>query len=268
MAAASRPLGPTPAQDRSRQASCCCPATGTNCQRPHRSPAPAPHSNPAPHPSFAHSFLSPCTDISPHKTHLLAASRPPTSPSAHPGMAAAPCSSPQLLLHTPPWVPPCTVGDKGWEEGPHRLCPQGRAQLGRALCPHPWLSIEHLPNTLLSAKTESARIFSLPCPCCRGSPRLHPNPALGARKGTLCDKFVAGVKEGQKLLSRVWGCPGFEPQAGNKAANSPHPHTRYPISSHRRIWDVPDPSQKGTGFSPGKLGSSLRWLCGALGCSG
>lgn len=94
------------------------PITGTSH---HQSPPRCwhqPHADPSStHPSFTRSCLSPCIEVSPHKTHPPAATRPPTSPRAHPGMVTAPRSLPphQLLPHTPPWVPSHTGG---WEEGP------------------------------------------------------------------------------------------------------------------------------------------------------
>lgn len=96
-----------------------------------------------------------------------------------------------------------------------------------------------------------------PCPGCRGSAALRQELLQRSRKDR------SHCQEG-------WGCLNFVPQNENKGANSPHPCKMRPISSHQHIRGVHDPSRKGTGSSPGRLGSSLRArrLCGALGCSG
>lgn len=188
-------------------------------------------------PSFACSFLSPCTDVSPHKTHPPAATRPPTSPHAHPGMATAPCSPPPAAAPHPTMGSTTYSGERGWEEGSHGRCPRGRGRES-----HPWLFIVPFPSPMpLSLQRRSETGSHLPlAPAVKGGPWAAPHPCPGCRgEATLCQVLLQRSRKDKNYCQGGWRRLCFMPQAGNEAANSPCPHATHPISSHRHILGRP-----------------------------
>lgn len=140
-----------------------------------RTPQPV-STSPTQPPRFTHSFLSPCTNIPPHKpTRRQQRDHPPLRVPPRNGCGIP--LSPTAAAPHPSMGPTKHSGDRGWEERPTQT-------VVRAFSPRPWLPVVAFPFPLpLSlAKRISQRLLSV-LPCRGGSSRLHPSPVLGAEEG-------------------------------------------------------------------------------------
>jgi len=244
----SRPSGARPAQAGSQRASRCPRCRDKLPSEPPMLPSPAPH------PSFAHSLLSLCTSVSLHKTHPPAAARPPTSPHAHPGMAMAPRSVPQLLPHNPRGSHHAQWG-QGLGRGAMKTLSPGRRQRGQGVR-SPSLAFHGsfpIPDAPLSAKMGPARVSFPTGPCRRGSPRLHPSPALDAGGGTPCTKSCCRGQGRTKAIAKgVEGVSASCPKLGIRQKIPLAPIPRIPFHATGTFAMSLTPPGKGQGLLRGR----------------